>query len=92
MDDEGKEAIDEVMKTCEHEFRTVKQLIETYIQRAEPIDPEGKYFRLRFLEKICGDLITILEQRGVDSDIMQGTEAAIRIFDRSKNIGKFEPE
>ena len=92
MDEEAKRLLDESMRTMQHEFETVKVLLDTYLKHTEPYDPEGKYFRLRFMEKICSDLITILEAKGVDADIMNGTEAALRIFENSKYIGEFKQD
>ena len=87
MDDEGKEVLTETMKTLKHEFDMIHDLLTTYLKDSDPIDPDGKYFRLRFMQQVCDDLLDILKSKEqLDEDMIKGTEMALTIFKKCQKI------
>ena len=91
--DEKTQALAEALRTMEREFKIASKAIDVYVREIDaPVDVDSKYFRLKFMKRICEDLIEILEKNKVlNEDCVGGTEMALALFERVKQSeGGFE--
>jgi hypothetical protein len=90
MDEDERKEKDELlaqtMKMLVSEFRLASTALNTYI-KSEPYETDSHYFRLRYMQKICEDLIEMMKTRQkLSSDIVNGAEMAIKIYERSRQL------
>ncbi len=88
MKDEEKEKIKiltETLKMISSEFENLSKSLKDYIE-SNPKDPEGAYFRIRFMQQVCSDLLEVLKSKKIDENIINGTEIALcaykKIYDK----------